>query len=147
MRQPVRPHRATSIPRRQLPHWLLLAALTGALTVAGCEPRTYVPDEVVRAHRADYPLGQFAPGYVRRSVSRGLERATRIVHKVEVRPEVAGELLIKPAGERSRLIAAVACPPGSDPVWGKLTSRQDVEIEISAGKGPIANVDCRSEVR
>jgi hypothetical protein len=114
-----------------------------AFALAGCQERTFIPSEVVRPYVARQSLGQLEPGWVQRSVRRDPERPTRIVHTVEVPPEVAGELVMMSGGERARLVAGVVCPDGADPIWQELDRGQDVVVDIVTESGPVEQISCR----
>lgn len=109
-------------------------------------PRTHIPTRLLRDYVRRQTLGQLRPGWNLRSVSRNPKRVSTLIHRVEVAPEIAGELLLMPGGERHRLIADIACPPPSDPIWKKLTSAQDVLVEMSTDRGSFDTVSCRSEL-
>lgn len=106
-------------------------------------PKTFIPTELANRYREAHPPGQLEPGWAVRSVGRRVDRATRLVHRVEVTPELAGELLMMPAGQRRDVVGRVACPEGGDPIWQELTRRQDIEIELMTDQGPFAVVSCR----
>jgi hypothetical protein len=110
------------------------------------EPRTHVPTRLAREYSRRYTLGQLRPGWNLRSVSRNMDRVSTLIHRVEVNPEIAGELLLMPRGKRRELVAGIACPPASDPIWERLTSAQDVLVELSTDRGSFETVACRARV-
>lgn len=126
-----------------LPRAVGLCALASVFALVGCQERTFIPSDVVRPYVARQIQGQLEPGWVQRSVRRDPERPTRIVHTVEVPPEVAGELVMMSGSERARLVAGIVCPDESDAIWRELGRGQDVEVEIVTESGPVERISCR----
>ena len=124
--------------------WLPLVTL--AVLAAGCGPKTHIPIDVINDHADNQTLGQLTPGWNLRHVGRDLESARRIVHRVEVGPERAGEILMMSGGEKNDLVGRIACPAADDPIWSQLTPRQDVIIDLRTEKGTFETVSCRSAV-
>jgi len=132
--------------RNALVAFLVLLAVGGLLWWRHYEPRTHIPTRLLRDYVRRQTMGQLRPGWNLRSVSRNPERVSTLLHRVEVAPEIAGELLLMPRGERHRLEAEIACPPASDPIWPKLTNAQDVLVEMSTDRGSFDTVSCRAEL-
>lgn len=127
-----------------------LPALAVALVIAVLvywrfyEPKTFIPNRLAYDYSQQFKIGyQIEPGWVLRSVGRRVDRPTRIVHVVEVRPELAGELLSASKTDRIHRVGEVACPPAEHQIWKSLTSRQDVEIDLKGENGIFAVVSCR----
>lgn len=122
------------------------ALLSVACLLPACQERTHIPIEVINDHAAQQRLGQITPGWNLRYVGRDSDSARRIVHRVEVNPERAGEILMMNGGEKRELVGELACPPADAPVWEKLTSAQDVVIDLRTEKGNFETISCRSAV-
>lgn len=119
----------------------------GLFWVFAWVPRTHIPAEVVYQYRIQFEPGrQLAPGWKLLSVGRNIDRPSVLVHRVEVPPALAGELVMMGGSERGRRAASIACPEASHPIWSQLTRRQDVEVELYTDQGKFETVSCRASV-
>ncbi|MEM1247024.1 MAG: hypothetical protein AAGK22_11650 [Acidobacteriota bacterium] len=114
--------------------------------LTACEERTHIPIDVINEHAAAQRLGQITPGWNLRHIGRDPESARRIVHRVEVNPERAGEILMMSGGEKNDLVGGLACPQADAQVWASLTRSQDVIIDLRTEKGSFETISCRSAV-
>lgn len=126
---------------------IVVASALGVWLLLTYEPRTAIPEDVARNYSRNQKIGTLRPGWVTRSVRRDPDRTTRIVHRVEVAAEIAGDLLIADRGDREERVGKVVCPGGDHEIWEQLTSRQDVEVALFSEQGDFAVVSCRSAVR
>ncbi len=125
---------------------LLPAAILLVVACLACAPKTHVSVELVNEYAASRTLGQLEPGWTLRHVGRDLDSARRIVHRVEVGPERAGEILMMSGRERNQLVGRIACPGSDDPIWEKLTASQDIVVDLRTEKGSFESISCRSAV-
>ena len=116
------------------------------MSAVACGPKTHVPIDVINEHASRQFMGQIKPGWNLRHVGRGIDSARKIVHRVEVGPERAGEILMMSGRERNTLVSGIACPQEDDPIWTKLTPRQDVIIDLRTDQGNFETVSCRSAI-
>lgn len=127
--------------RRLLPPLSLLAAL---LFPAACNTAPHVSADLVYRHNLDFPPTRLRPGWNRVWVGRELERVDRLIHRVQVVPEFAGDLMNMTGRQRERMTAEIACPRLDHPVWNELTRGQDIEIDLeTAERGRFTTVSCR----
>lgn len=132
--------------RRSRP-WLGLALLP--LLGLGCAPddATFIPYPVAREYRAQQDLRLLRPGWRLTAVMRRVDRPTAIVHRVEVIPEIAGQLVGMGGRARRKTVGEIACPAADHPIWQKLDAGQDVEVDLVTEKrGVFATVSCRRAV-
>ena len=127
---------------------ILRSATAGALllALAACEEVTFVPYPVATDYRKQQQTPRLLrPGWRLTGVARRVDRPTAIVHRVEVIPDVAGDLIRMGRRRREKLVGEVACPAADDPIWQQLSRGQDVEVDLSTEKrGELATVSCRS---
>jgi len=125
-----------------------LSLLALSLTALSCGTAPHVSADLVYRHSLDFPPGRLERGWTRVWVGRELERVDRLIHRVRVIPEFAGDLMIMPAGQRQQMAAEIACPPLGHPVWDELTRRQDIELDLeTAERGRFTTISCRSGLR
>ncbi len=128
-------------PQPLLTNLLLLAVL---LPLAGCNTTPHVGADLVYRHSQDFPPSRLRPGWNRVWVGRELERVDRLIHRIQVIPEFAGDLMNMTGRQRERMTAEIACPQLDHPVWDELTRGQDIEIDLeTAERGRFATVSCR----
>jgi hypothetical protein len=125
----------------------IAAAAAGFWYLRIWEPRSHIPAEIVYQYRTQFDPGQLEPGYTLISVGRNVEDPTMLMHRVQVPPALAGELVMLSANQRGERVAAIACPDAEHEIWQQLTSRQDIAVQLFTEKGEFAVVRCRSEVR
>ena len=127
--------------RRSLPSLPLVAAL---LLPAACGTAPHVSADLVYRHGQDFPPTRLRPGWSRVWVGRELERVDRLVHRIQVIPEFAGDLMNMTRRERERMTAEIACPSADHAVWDELSRGQDIEIDLeTAERGHFTTVSCR----
>lgn len=127
---------------------LRLPLLVAVLLPAACTTPPHVSADLVYRHGLDFPPSRLRPGWSRIWVGRELERVDRLIHRVRVIPEFAGDLMNMTGGQRERMTAEIACPPLDHPVWEELTRRQDIEIDlITQERGHFATISCRKALR
>ncbi len=128
-------------PQPLLTNLLLLAVLP---PLAGCNTTPHVSADLVYRHSQDFPPSRLRPGWNRVWVGRELERVDRLIHRIQVIPEFAGDLMNMTGRQRERMTAEIACPQLDHPVWDELTRGQDIEIDLeTAERGRFATVSCR----
>ena len=131
--------------RRSLLSLPLLAAL---LVPAACYTTPHVGADLVYRHGQDFPPTRLRPGWSRVWVGRELERVDRLIHRIQVIPEFAGDLMNMTGRQRERMTAEIACPQLDHPVWDELTRGQDIEIDLeTADRGRFTTVSCRKALR
>ena len=131
--------------RRLLLHLPLLVAV---LLPAACNTAPHVSADLVYRHGQDFPPTRLRPGWSRVWVGRELERVDRLIHRVQVIPEFAGDLMNMTGRQRDRMTAEIACPQLDHPVWDELTRGQDIEIDLeTADRGRFTTVSCRKALR
>lgn len=127
-----------------LPALLVVLASAAAMACDVFTPRSHIPAEVVYEYRRQFAPGQLAPGWKLLSVGPNVDDPTQILHRVEVPPALAGELVMESGSARGRRVAEIACPDRSNEIWGELTRRQDVVVVLYTDKGEFDRVSCRS---
>lgn len=128
----------------------LIGALLALAILASCrrEPVTYIPYLVAKTYRAEQKPRLLKPGWRLTEVARRADRPTVIVHRVEVIPELAGDLVIMGPRKRRRLVGELVCPGPDHSIWSELTRAQDVEADLATEKrGVFATISCRRAVR
>ena len=127
---------------------LLSLLLVAAIMPVSCGSPPHVGADLVYRHGQDFPPTRLRPGWSRVWVGRELERVDRLIHRVQVIPEFAGDLMNMTGGQRERMTAQIACPPLDHPVWEELTRRQDIEVDLeTADRGWFTTVSCRKGLR
>ena len=128
--------------------FLSLPLLAALLLPAACSTAPHVSADLVYRHSLDFPPTRLRPGWSRVWVGRELERVDRLIHRVRVIPEFAGDLMNMPGRQRERMAAEIACPPADHSVWDELTRGQDIEIDLeTAERGHFTTVSCRKALR
>ena len=125
----------------------LTLALTWVWQTLLCPSPAHIPADIVYEYRLRYTPGQIQPGWRLLSVGRNVDRPATLVHRVEVPPELAGELIMMNGWTRRSKVAEIACPSASHPIWSRLTRGQDVEVVLSSERGAFDTVSCRAEMR
>ena len=110
------------------------------------QSRTHIPANVVYEYRTQFSPGQLAPGWTLLSVGPNVDDPTKIIHRVEVPPALAGELVMLSGSRRARRVGGVACPDAAHPIWTKISRLQDIQIELYTDKGTFDTISCRSAV-
>ncbi len=127
---------------------LPLPLLVAVLLPAACTTAPHVSADLVYRHSQDFPPTRLRPGWSRVWVGRELERVDRLIHRVQVIPEFAGDLMNMTGRQRDRMTAEIACPQLDHPVWDELTRGQDIEIDLeTADRGRFTTVSCRKTLR
>lgn len=127
---------------------LLLLLIVAAAAPVSCGSPPHVSADLVYRHGRDFPPERLRPGWSRVWVGRELERVDRLVHRVQVIPEFAGDLMNMPGRQRERMAGEIACPPRDHPVWDELSRGQDIEIDlVTADRGRFTTVSCRKALR
>ena len=122
----------------------LLPFLVATLGLPACGTAPHVSADLVYRHSQDFPPQRLRQGWTRVWVGRELERVDRLIHRVEVIPEFAGDLMMMSGRQRERTTGEIACPPSDHPVWQELTRGQDIEIDLlTAERGRFITVSCR----
>ncbi len=128
--------------------FLSLPLFAALLLPAACTTAPHVGADLVYRHSQDFPPTRLRPGWSRVWVGRELERVDRLIHRVRVIPEFAGDLMNMPGRQRERMAAEIACPPADHSVWDELTRGQDIEIDLeTAERGHFTTVSCRKALR
>lgn len=123
---------------------LLLPLLVAVLLPGACNTAPHVSADLVYRHGQDFPPTRLRPGWNRVWVGRELERVDRLIHRIQVIPEFAGDLMNMTGRQRDRMTAEIACPQLDHPVWDELTRGQDIEIDLeTADRGRFTTVSCR----
>ena len=127
---------------------LPLPLLVAVLLPAACNTAPHVSADLVYRHSQDFPPTRLRPGWSRVWVGRELERVDRLIHRIQVVPEFAGDLMNMTGRQRDRMTAEIACPQLDHPVWDELTRGQDIEIDLeTADRGRFTTVSCRKALR
>ncbi len=127
---------------------LPLPLLVALLLPAACNTAPHVGADLVYRHSQDFPAMRLRPGWNRVWVGRELERVDRLIHRIQVIPEFAGDLMNMTGRQRERMTAEIACPQLDHPVWDELTRGQDIEIDLeTADRGWFTTVSCRKTLK
>lgn len=127
---------------------LLLPLIVAALAPLACGSPPHVSADLVYRHGLEFPPERLRPGWSRVWVGRELERVDRLVHRVQVIPEFAGDLMNMTGRQREQMAGEIACPPLDHPVWDELTRGQDIEVDlVTADRGRFTTVSCRKALR
>ena len=127
---------------------LLLPLIVAALAPLACGSPPHVSADLVYRHGLDFPPERLRPGWSRVWVGRELERVDRLIHRVQVIPEFAGDLMNMTGRQREQMAGEIACPPLDHPVWDELTRGQDIEVDlVTADRGRFTTVSCRKALR
>ena len=127
---------------------LLLPLIVAALAPLACGAPPHVSADLVYRHGLDFPPERLRPGWSRVWVGRELERVDRLIHRVQVIPEFAGDLMNMTGRQREQMAGEIACPPLDHPVWDELTRGQDIEVDlVTADRGRFTTVSCRKALR
>ena len=126
----------------------LLPLIVAALAPLACGSPPHVSADLVYRHGLDFPPERLRPGWSRVWVGRELERVDRLIHRVQVIPEFAGDLMNMTGRQREQMAGEIACPPRDHPVWDELTRGQDIEVDlVTADRGRFTTVSCRKALR
>ena len=141
-------HNSTEPRLRRLGlHGSVLASLVLAILPAcRTEPLTHIPYEIALSYRRAHPSRLLRPGWRLIEVARPADRPTVIVHRVLVIPELAGDLVLMGNRKRRGIVGGVACPPADHSIWQQLSSRQDIEVELTTERGAFSTISCRRAV-
>ena len=128
---------------------LLLPLIVAAVAPVSCGSPPHVSADLVYRHSVDFPSPQrLRQGWTRVWVGRELERVDRLIHRIQVIPEFAGDLMNMPGRQRERMAGEIACPSLDHPVWDELSRGQDIEIDlVTADRGQFTTVSCRKALR
>ncbi|MCY3966085.1 MAG: hypothetical protein OXG83_13705 [Acidobacteria bacterium] len=126
----------------------VLPLIVAALAPLSCGSPPHVSADLVYRHGLDFPPTRLRPGWNRVWVGRELERVDRLIHRVQVIPEFAGDLMNMTGSQREQMAGEIACPPLDHPVWDELTRGQDIEVDlVTADRGRFTTVSCRKALR